>query len=380
MVNSGRNADRSASALLDAAFEQRDGYRSASAAPRVGVFGNGFPEVLVGATGAVPVHVNFGMSKAEFPSADSIAEVIEPFVDGEVRLFLLRLMDGDFADYRGIVFARDDVPALIAYQYATEWIRQGRAHAKVPPLFLWNLVHTASAPVRCFNQVQAGKLFDFLASIGLPRPDEASIAAASASEQSRRTHLVALERAETVPGSVALRWRNAGRFMAATDHARLLAEALAQPPVAADEAPAARLAIVGSPLASVATLAVFERFGRVVADLQSWGQVWPGRDAGPSVETILTVAAADPFCPRITPANAHRQALVAAVIAAGCDMVICQLAQTDDTFGWEIPALQADLTAEGIGFLNLGFRDAEPDHNWLDHAAGLIAAALEARP
>ncbi len=378
MVNSGRNADKSAGALLDAAFDQRDGYRLAGAAPRVGVFGNGFPEVLVSAAGAVPVHVNLGLPEAGLSSEGSIAEIIEPFVDDEVRLFLKRLVAGHFADFRGIIFARDDAPALIAYQYATEWVRQGRAHGKVPPLFLWNLVHTASAPVRCFNQVQAGKLFDFLASIGLPRPGEASIAAASAHEQSRRTKLAALERAETIPGSVAMRWRNAGRFMAAQDHARLLGEALAEPP-AADELPKARLGIVGSPLSSMAVYATFERFGRVVADLQPWGQVWPGRDAAPNVEAILTAAAADPFCPRITPANAHRRALVAAAVAGRCDLVICQLAQTDDTFGWEVPALATDLAAEGIGFINLGFRDAEPDTKWLDHAAGLIAAALEAR-
>jgi len=379
VVNSGRNAEKSAAALLDAAFDQRDGCRPAGTAPRVGVFGNGFPEVLVAASGAVPVHVNFGQPGASFSTVDCIAEIIEPFVDDEVRLFLMRFVAGHFADYRGIVFARDDAPALIAYQYATEWVRQGRAHGKVPPLFLWNLVHTDSGPVRCFNQVQAGKLFDFLVSIGLPRPGEASIASASAHEQSRRTKLAAMERAETIPGSVALRWRNAGRFMAAQDHARLLGEALAQPLVADDDASSARLGIVGSSLASKATYAAFERFGRVVADLQPWGQVWPGRDTAPNVEAILTVAAADPFCPRITPANVHRQALVAAAVAARCDLMICQLAHTDDTFGWEVPALKADLAAEGIDFVNLGFRDAEPDNNWFDQSAGLIAAALGAR-
>lgn len=379
-MNTARNADMMAGAALDAAFSQRDLYRPASAAPRVGVFGNGVPEILLAAAGAIPVHLNLGKIAAIPDGEGSIAEVIEPFVDEEVRLFLLRLMRGDFADCRGIVFARDDVPALIAYQYATEWVRQGRAKIAVPPLFLWNLVHTASAPVRSFNQVQAGKLFDFLASVGLSRPTEASIAAAAIHEQNRRNRLANMAQDDAVPGSVSMRWRNAGRFMPAQEHARLLADALAQPQQGFAETATVRLGIVGSPLDSGATYAMIERFGPVVADLHPWGEVWPGQISSPNVEAILGAAAADPFCPRITPTNAHRLALVEALVGARCDLAICQLAQTDDTFGWEVPALAADLAAAGIGFVNLGFRDAEPDHKWLDHAAGLISSALEARP
>ena len=379
-MNSGGNADNRAGAVLDAAFERRDLFRPDSVAPRIGVFGNGVPEPLVAAAGATPVHLNFGRPPAGRSSPDGIAAVIEPFVDEEVRLFLLRLVSGEFADYRGIIFARDDAPALIAYQYATEWVRQGRAHGKVPPLFLWNLVHTSSAPVRSFNQVQAGKLFDFFAAVGLTRPSERSIGAASAHELSRRSRLDALAQHESITGSIASRWRNAGRFMPAQDHARLLSAALMEAKTLTNETPAARLGLVGSPLASMAAYSMFERFGRLVADLQPWGQVWPGRDATPNVEAILAATAADPFCPRATPAHTHRKALVKAIVAARCDLVICQLAQTDDTFGWEVPALQADLAEQGIGFVNLGFRDAEPDRNWLNHAASLIAAALEVRP
>src|SRR5690606_5355500 len=98
LVNTARNADMMAGAALDAAFSQRDLYRPASAAPRVGVFGNGVPEILLAAAGAIPVHLNLGQIAAIPDGEGSIAEVIEPFVDEEVRLFLLRLMHGDFAD------------------------------------------------------------------------------------------------------------------------------------------------------------------------------------------------------------------------------------------------------------------------------------------
>ena len=379
-MNSGWNVDSPAGTALDAAFDQRHRYLTATAGARVGIFGNGFPEVLVAAADATPIHVNFGQQEVEADASSGIAGVIEPFVDHEVRLFLLRLMEGEFADYRGIIFARDDAPALIAYQYATEWVRQGRAFGKVPPLFLWNLVHTTGAAVRRFNAAQAVKLFDFLASVGLVRPDGPAIAAAAVIEQRRRGRLVTMEQTGAIPGSVAMRWRNAGRFMTAGDHARLLGEAMARLPAEDSDVTGRRIGLIGSPLASKAAYACFEQFGRLVADLQPWGRPWPGREASFDIDSILALNARDPFCLRATPANVHRRALVADIVAARCDLVICQLAQTDDTFGWEIPSLKAELAAAGIGFVNLGFRDAEPDRNWLDHAAGLIAAALEARP
>src|SRR5690606_2548143 len=99
-----------------------------------------------------------------------------PFVDEEVRNFLVRLMRGEFAGLAGIIFSRDDAPALVAYQYASEWIRQDRERGPTPPLFLWNLVHANTRPVADFNRIQADKLFDFLETIGLSRPTDRSLA------------------------------------------------------------------------------------------------------------------------------------------------------------------------------------------------------------
>ena len=114
-----------AAATLERAFAQHDGSSDDARLPRIGLFGNGVPETLIAAAGAVPVHLSFGIAT----TTHAIASIIEPFVDEEVRNFLIRLMTGAFSDYRGIVFSRDDAPALIAYHYASEWIRQiGRAH------------------------------------------------------------------------------------------------------------------------------------------------------------------------------------------------------------------------------------------------------------
>lgn len=376
MTNPAPSSDTRAGAELDRAFEQRDGYADAAPVPRIGLFGNGIPETLIAATGALPVHLSGGRQAEASP----IDAVIEPFVDDEVRIFLNRLMNGAFSGLRGIVFARDDAPALIAYQYATEWMRQGRAGSETVPLFLWNLVHTDTPAVHAFNLIQTEKLFAFLQPIGLSRPTPAAITEAAAAETGRRKALDLMQAAVgiSLSGATAFRWRNAGRVMAAGEHARLIGAALSD----SLESPpdGVRLGLVGSPVASVSTYDMLETFGPVVCDLQPWGRVWPGPgNTGRDLDEILVATASDASCPRITPTTAHRAAMVEALVGARCDLVVCQLAQTDDTFGWEIPGLAADLAARGIAFVNLGFRDAEPDAAWRERAATLIANALEAK-
>jgi hypothetical protein len=372
----GLEAAASAAAALERAMEQQEEWPRTASQPRVGIFGNGMPETLVAAAGAVPVHLALGTTTESHP----ISEIIEPFVDEEVRHFLIRLMQGAFADLAGIIFARDDAPALIAYQYATEWIRQGLEREKTPPLFLWNLVHTDTPPVRAFNRLQAEKLHALFQSIGLKFPDEEDISAAALAEQRRAEALSAMDAAVgvTLSGTRAARWRNAGRFMSASDHADLLIGALAD--TRESLPPPVRIGIVGSPLACERTYAMIETFGTVVCDQQSFGQMWPGSgNAAPRIDDILVATAANPSCPRISPTSAHRAALLQTLLDARCFLVVCQLSQTDDTFGWEVPALATELAAHGMTLINLGFRDARPDDAWLEVAARRIADALEAR-
>lgn len=381
MANVGASESANARAELDNAFAQRDRYNGQDRVPRIGIFGNGVPEVLIAAAGVTPVHLNMATSDLATDGESEVDAVIEPFVDAEVRRFLQRLVAGAFADCQGIVFARDDAPALIAYQYATEWVRQGKASDGVPPMFLWNLVHTSTPAARAFNQTQSDKLFAFLAGVGLRRPSSDDVAGASADEAARADALERLDAAmgETVSGETALRWRNAGRFMSATDHARLIAQALSGD-VTAKAISGPRIGIVGSPLACAQTYAMVETFGPIVCDLQPWGQVWPGKaNTAFGVDAVLEAEAANRFCTRISPPSEYRKAMVEALVAAQCDLVLCQLSQTDDSFGWEIPNLQADLADKGIAFLNLGFRDPEPDARWRDNASKLLAKALEGR-
>lgn len=361
---------RMAQDALDAAFAATDRAARDLAGPSIGVFGNGAPETLIAAAGAIPLHVNFGRGEGKGP----MDAVIEPFVDAEVRIFLNRFASGAFDAMSGIIFVRDDAAALTAYQYATEWVRQGRVPQSVPALFLFNLVHKTTPAAARFNQIQCDKLLGFLASRGLLAPTPEGLATTVEHATRRHSMLTALDRA--VPGPVASRWRNAGRFVPLARHAALLENALANAAPAASGRP--RLGLVGSPIAAPAFFDMLDRFGDLHCDVQGFGQVWPGawevhHDRGAMLEAL----ADDPFCLRISPPGRHRQALIDAIARQDCALVVCQLAQTDDTFGWEVPGLVAALSEQGIGLVNLGFRDPEPDEAWLSLAADKIAAALE---
>ncbi|MHA6300002.1 2-hydroxyacyl-CoA dehydratase family protein [Devosia sp. CAU 1758] len=355
---------------LDAAFAAEDRSARDMAGPCIGIFGNGVPETLIAAAGATPIHVNF----CRMASAGPMDAVIEPFVDAEVRIFLNRFATGHFDALAGIVFARDDAAALTAYQYATEWVRQGRAAKTVPALFLFNLVHKSGTAAARFNQIQCDKLQDFLVRVGLSVPGAEALAAKAEHAARRQSALVALD--AVAPGALASRWRNAGRFLPVARHADLLETALQSSTPKPTGHP--RLGLVGSPIVAPGFFDMLDTMGDLACNAQALGQVWPGPwEIEHQRNAMLAALADDPFCLRISPPGRHRQALLDAITAANCSLVICQLAQTDDTFGWEIPGLMAALAERGIGFVNLGFRDPEPDAGWLSHAAGRIAAALE---
>jgi hypothetical protein len=355
---------------LDAAFAAADRAARDLAGPCIGVFGNDVPETLIAASGAVPVHVNFGRST----DAGTMDAVIEPFVDAEVRIFLNRFAAGEFDTMVGIVFARDDAAALTAYQYATEWVRQGRAPKTVPVLFLFNLVHRSGPAAARFNQIQCDKLQDFLVRVGLSVPSVGDLATKAREAVRRQFALSVLDAAG--PGAQASRWRNAGRFLPVERHAALLEAALTS--TAPEPTGRPRLGLVGSPIIAPGFFAMLDTMGALVCDAQAFGQVWPGPwEIEDQRDAMLAMLADDPFCLRIAPPRRHREALLDAIAKQKCTLVVCQLAQTDDTFGWEIPGLVTALAERGIGFVNLGFRDPEPDAGWLSKAAGMIAAALE---
>ncbi|MBF9033723.1 hypothetical protein HKCCE2091_05680 [Rhodobacterales bacterium HKCCE2091] len=353
----GRAAD-----MLERAFAR--GAAGAGDGPgRVGLFGDGVPLALVAAAGGVALDVKLAPPDP-VPLHPAVAAVVEPFVDTFAARFLHRLAAGAYDGFAVLVFARDDAAALVAYQYAAELRRQG-ALPPGPPLHLWNLVHTDSAPAHAFNMTEAARLRAAL-SAHLDATGAPSLAEALAQEDVRRAALARLD-AASVSARVAHVWRNAGRYLSPLVHAEALDAALAEEPRIEGD----RIGLVGS---AIGTAALHDLIDRPVRDLTPTGACWPGpAPATPDLEAVIRAAATDPLHPRAAPAGRHRAALVDRL--AGCAAVVAQCAEHEEAFGWDIPPLREALAARGIPLIDLGLRPEPPDEAWLGAARARLAAA-----
>ena len=342
----------------------------------VGVFGNGLPAALPTALGFVPIDVKMAPEDELTDHAIAIIPYLEPFIDDYARIFLHRLFSGRFDDLHAIVFCRDDAAALVAYQYALELKRQGIGRTPCPRLLLWNLVHRESQPASAFNLAQAKKLGEELSADA----SYAELPSAAADETARRTALSALDDLrkadrKSISATQAFVWRNAGRYLPASDHGRLLELACKAAARWPKSKSAQRIGLIGSPVDSTAFHAMLDEVGNVVTDLQPFGEAWPGPTGGETVVAMLQAEAGDRLCPRFEPATAYRDAIIDRCVADRCDLVVAQLDQNDDSVGWDLPSLERSLRDHGIPLVNLGFRDHRPDAAWLRSASETIAAA-----
>ena len=375
-----------AAARLDLAFASKAAAAGVAGGRLVaGVFGNGLPPALLIASDCLGIDVKSAPEGERPRMAAGISDYVEQFVDDYARLFLSRLFDGAFSRLPAIIFSRDDAAALVAYQYASEYMRQHRLAERFPRLLLWNTVSGDSPAVAAFNRRQAEALWTALEALGGRYPSTKDIAAAIAVELDRAEALAELESwrqgpGPRVSGTEALRWRNAGRFLPPEEHAGLLRAVI---PSLGDRPPrrGPRIGLVGAATDAEGLYAALELEGTIVCDPQPFGTVWPGPcpPAGAGLDDLLEVAARDPLLQRAKSAVAHRSTIVAACVAAECDVVVAQIDQNDDTFGWDWPALAAELEQHGIAALDLGFRDHRPGPRWCEQARARLAGVAGGR-
>ncbi|MBR3369678.1 MAG: 2-hydroxyacyl-CoA dehydratase [Rhodobacteraceae bacterium] len=341
--------------LLENAFALRGTVLSKD---MIGIFGEGFPEILLHATGAPVTCLHILPQEDIVDAGHNVSQCIEPFVDHAVQRFLHRFACGCFNDLRAIIFCRDDTAALVAYQYALELRRLGLAPA-TPKLVLWNLVHAPHAHE--FNMRQLETLWQHLGSAP-PTPD--ALSRAFQDEVARAQALEDLTeclRATNAPvrAGTAMTWRVAGRWMAGGQHADLLRAALA--PVAQAPRAAPRLGLIGAAITHTALYDMIDSYGAVICDMQPLVAAWPvDLPDHPTPDAILKAAASDRDCQRLVPPDAYTDTLIDRLLAAKCDAVICQLHPHDDVFGWDVPHITRRLNDAGIALVNLGFVDPVP--------------------
>lgn len=370
-----------ASKLVKAFEERADGVRL-SDAPLVGIFGEGFPKPIIAAAGGFLVDVKAPplTDSTQGPVVSVVSAVVEDFMDSFAARFLHRFAAGALNDYAMIIFCRDDVAALAAYQYARELKRQGRVSSKGPQLHLWNMLHTDSEPAHHFNLKELEKLIDALnETLGKRLQDEDLDAAFT--EDARRTDIVSQLPVGGVDAFIA---RNAGRWLSAKNHATLLQEIPASAYKNQTKSKTEHtFALVGTACDIPILHEICSGLGTVIADLQEYGQEYkPDNNTSPSkndgttntLTSMMRYLANDALHIRAAPPVRYTQALIRKVATA--DLVVASVDKNDDAFGWEIPLLRDRTQDRGGKFIDLGFRPFRPDSIWRDEARSKIEQVL----
>ena len=346
---------------LEEAFGTRaDGVR-ANGAALVGTFGEGVPRALVASLGGMAVDIKAPplSDSVDGPQSNVVDAIAEPFLDPFARRFLHRFAAGAFDRFATLVFVRDDAAALVAYQYALELRRQGRVKTSGPRLFLWNLVHSSSAPASVFNGAELDRLKAHLMDTLGGQLDADALAEAVAGE-SRNAQALRDFAAQGPDGFVAL---NAGRWMRPEDHAALV------PPASAMDG--LKIALAGTACDIPVLHELCAEVGHVIADLQDYGRPSPQPT---DAKDLLSEIVGDPLAIRAVPPARFSRALLKGI--SGADLVIASVCENDESFGWELPGLRRAAEARGARFLDLGFRPFRPDADWEDAVRSRIREVL----
>jgi len=337
-----------------ATFERhyRDRCLAAAAAraagiPVVGIVGNTVPAELVRAAGCFPLTLS-GISN-DTRVGD---EFMEPFFEPEVRYIFDGLLRGAFGELALVIVPRTSDQYFKLFLYLREVVRIGRGE-RVPPVYLYDLLHTRSDRSRRYGLARTRELYERLCEIrGVAQDDDALRAAIVDANQARRAMQAAIELRERVPcalsGVDALAVLGAARFMDVNEYRRTLESFLAEPPVSSYERP--RILIKGFPLNHSALHEAIERLGGVVVAEDDW---WGSRSAGALIdengaplEAIFEKYFRDEPGPRVH-SDALRQRWFRARLARGdIDGVVFYVPPFDDLIGWELPSDRA-LLAQG---------------------------------
>lgn len=352
---------------LETAFERRADGASAAERPLVGVFGAGTPDLLITAHHAQVVDVKAPpLSDAtDGPRSSIVDAVTEPFMDAFAQRFLHRFAAGAFDAFALLVFDRDDVAGLTAYQYASELRRLGHVRQDGPRLHLWNMIHSAARTASAYNLKEYARLETCLRTTLGRAGQPSDLATALASETDRKVAL-----ARWPEGSrEAFVARAAGRWLSPQAHAALLDAA--EPTAKPEDAP--RIALVGTACDVPVMYDLCSGLGTIVADLQDYARC-PGLPASADPTALLAALADDPLHIRAMPPGRYTSALHEHTREA--ELVVAATSPNDDSFGWETPGLRAATEARGARFLDLGFRPFRPTPDWCAAARDRIAEAL----
>ena len=322
--------------------------------PVVGFTSNTVPWELIRAAGCFPLLLAPDLNELGGPTplADAI---MEPVFESKIRTICNGILSGRWNFLKLLIVARTSEPEYKLYLYLREAERQ-KFSAAIPPLWLYDLLHTRTPISRTYGLARTQELAERLKQIGsITAP---SLAAAIAESNRARTALRHLQNlraagAPRISGSDALAISGALYFMGRAAHAKLV-EAACREIKATKPLPGPRLLIKGTPLHHPKLHQALESQGAVVTAEDDW---WGARAAGPNIPCaragmppcgkslkITSSMHPAPGCglppPRI---NGSRQL---SAVESTVWSSICR--RTTMSIGWDYPRQRDFVAARGI--------------------------------
>lgn len=323
-------------------------------APVVGFTSNTVPWELIRAAGCFPVLIGPDLDALDKPApfADSL---MEPVFDSRIRAIFNEILSGAWSFLRLLIVPRTSEPEHKLYLYLREVARQKLAD-KLPPVYLYDLLHTRSPISRKYGIDRTKDLMRRLGEAGAIREKSLSNAikeSNAARAASRRLQNLRRGTAPRISGSDSHAITGALYFMDRVEYTKAVGE-VCREYKSAKPLRGPRLLIKGMPLHHPRLHQALEAHGAIVVAEDDW---WGSRSA--DADIVSARGPASPLdaifdnyylrapSPRVSPAAAADR-WFHSTVRRGIDGVVFYLPPDDDVYGWDYPRQRDALSGQGM--------------------------------
>ena len=322
--------------------------------PVVGYTSNTVPWELIRAAGCFPLLLSPALESLGNPALPA-DKLMEPVIDSRIREIFNEILVGSWQFLKLLIIPRTSEPEYKLYLYLREVERQ-KLSESLPPLWLYDLLHTRTPISRKYGLGRTKALLDRLAKIGPITPKSLSQAIAESNLARAALRKIQSLRSGNTPrikGSDAIAISGAMYFMDRHAYAQWVNEAY-RDFKSAKPLRGPRLLIKGTPLYHPKLHEALESSGAVVVAEDDW---WGGRAADTEIsaargKNAMVRAVFENYylhapSPRVAP-GADADLWFQKTVSKGIDGIVFYLPPDDDVLGWDYPRQRDFVAARGI--------------------------------
>jgi hypothetical protein len=306
----------------------------------VGYTSNTMPWELIRAAGCLPVLLGPDLETLAQPAPHD-DPFMEPGFDSRIRGIFQEILSGAWSFLDLLIIPRTSEPEYKLYLYLREVERQ-KLSAAIPPLHLYDLLHTRNPISRNYGLARTKDLLERLKQIG--PVSVKSLAQAVAESNRARAALRKLQNLRTGPAP----------RISGTDAFAKLAEAACREIKSSKPRRGPRLLIKGTPLHHPKLHEALEARGAVVVAEDDWwgarapsARIASSRGGAASIRAIFEDYYLHAPSPRVSPA-ADADRWFHKALQKGIDGIVFYLPPDDDVYGWDYPRHRDFVASRGL--------------------------------